>query len=138
MSQQTQATWRQGMAFEVEVDGHRFTVDAAPEQGGAGLGPKPKPLVLAGLAGCTGMDVVSILQKGRMKWDTFTVGVEGELSEAHPKIYRRIKIVYTFTGAELDAKKIERAVRLSRETYCGVSEMLRHAAEISHEIRLNP
>ena len=138
MKQETAAAWLSGMFFDVELDGHHFAIDAAEEHGGQNKGPKPKGLVLSALAGCTGMDVVAILNKMQMKWDSFSVGVEGELTEDHPKHYNRIKIIYTFTGAALDEKKIERAVRLSQDSYCGVSAMLRHAAEISHEIRLNP
>jgi putative redox protein len=138
MKHATHASWQQGMAFDVELDGHHFAIDAAAEHGGEDLGPKPKGLVLSGLAGCTGMDVVAILNKMRMPFDSLDVAVEGELTEEHPKHYDRITILYTFTGAELDEKKIEKAVRLSQESYCGVSAMLRHAAEIRHEIRLNP
>ena len=138
MNHATHASWQKGMAFKVELDGHHFEIDAAAEHGGENLGPKPKGLVLSGLAGCTGMDVVAILNKMRMPFDSFDVAVEGELTEEHPKHYNRITVVYTFTGTALDEKKIEKAVRLSQENYCGVSEMLKHAAEISHEIRLNP
>lgn len=138
MKHETVAAWLNGMFFDVELDGHHFAIDAAEEHGGQNKGPKPKGLVLSGLAGCTGMDVVAILTKMRMKWDSFSVGVEGELTEENPKYYDRIKIVYTFTGSELDREKIERAVRMSQDNYCGVTAMLKHAAEISYELRLNP
>jgi len=138
MKHETTATWQKGMSFDVALDGHTFAIDAAAEHGGENRGPKPKGLLLSALAGCTGMDVVSILGKMRMPFDSFNVRVEGALTEAHPKYYGDITLVYTFTGAELDEKKIEKAVRLSQENYCGVTEMLRHSAKISHQIRLNP
>lgn len=138
VTHETTATWTDGMAFNVALDGHTFAVDAVAEHGGRDRGPKPKGLVLSALAGCTGMDVVSILNKMRVPFDSFRVHVEGDLTDEHPKHYDRIKLVYTFTGDALDPKKIDRAVRLSQENYCGVTEMLRHVAEISHEIRLNP
>ena len=138
MKHETTASWQSGMSFDVELDGHHFAIDAAAEHGGENRGPKPKGLVLSGLAGCTGMDVVAILKKMRMPFDSFTVGVEGGLTEEHPKHYDDIKIVYTFTGDQLDEKKIDKAVKLSQDSYCGVSAMLKHAAKITHEVRLNP
>ncbi|ADN01140.1 OsmC family protein [Spirochaeta thermophila] len=125
------------MAFDVEVDGHTLTVDAHPEFGGKDAGPRPKNLLLAGLAGCTGMDVVSILGKMRMPYDSFTLHIEADLSEEHPKVFTRIHLVYAFTGDALDREKIEKAVRLSQEKYCGVSAMLGKTARITYEIRLD-
>lgn len=138
MKHETLVTWHSGMSFDVALDGHHFAVDAAPEHGGKGKGPKPKGLLLSGLAGCTGMDVVSILNKMKMPYDTFALGVEGELSEGHPLVYERIKIVYTFTGRDLDRAKIEKAVGMSLDKYCGVAAMLGRISELTHEIRLNP
>jgi len=131
---QTHITFKDGMAFDVELEGHTFPIDAAEQFGGRGLGPKPKGLLLSSLAGCTGMDVVSILGKMRMPFDSFAVDVTGELTDEHPKVYHKIHITYRFTGAELDAKKIEKAVRLSQETYCGVTAMLGKTAEITYDI----
>jgi putative redox protein len=126
------------MAFDVEVDGHRLTVDAEGEFGGQDRGPRPKPLVLSALGGCTAMDVVSILKKMRVPFDNFAVGVDGVLAEGHPKVYRSIRLTYTFTGDSLDREKIERAVQLSQTRYCAVSAMLQFTTDITHEIRLNP
>lgn len=133
-----QADWTDGLAFDVRIGAHSLTVDTVQESGGADSGPSPKRLLLAGLAGCTGMDVVSILGKMRMPMDSFRIEVEADQVETDPKIYEKIRIRYIFTGSALDRDKIERAVRLSQETYCGVSAMLEKAAEISWEILLNP
>ena len=130
--------WQQGMSFDVELNGHHFAIDADGQFGGEDRGPRPKALLLSALGGCTGMDVVSILNKMRMKWDSFSVAVDGDLTEEHPKHYNKINIVYTFTGPDLDQTKIEKAVKLSQDSYCGVSAMLNKAATITHEIVLNP
>lgn len=138
MSDSTEITWKDGMAFDIELEGRTIGVDAAEAFGGRGYGPKPKSLMLSALAGCTGMDVVSILRKMRMPFDGLHIKVDGDLTDEHPKVYHRIHLVYTFTGSELDPAKIERAVKLSQEQYCGVSAMLAKTAEITYEIKQNP
>lgn len=138
MSDSTEITWKDGMAFDVQLEGATFGIDADEKFGGHGYGPKPKGLVLSALAGCTGMDVVSILRKMRMPFDSFGIKIDGELTDEHPKVYHRIHIVYTFTGGELDTAKIERAVKLSQEQYCGVNAMLAKTADITYEIQRNP
>jgi len=80
------------------------------------------------------MDVISILGKMRVKPDYFNVEVSGELSDEHPKYYHKINIRYIFKGKDLPLEKLEKAVNLSQDRYCGVSEMLKRAAKITHEI----
>ncbi len=126
------------LSFDVELDGHHFNVDADAEFGGQDRGPKPKKLLLSALAGCTGMDVASILQKMRMPFDEFWLEVDGDLNDAKPSVYTSFKIRYCFRGQELDRAKIEKAVTLSQENYCGVSFMFRSFATIETEIVLNP
>jgi putative redox protein len=138
MTPTSQVTWQDGMAFDVEVDGHRLTVDAEEEFGGKDRGPRPKPLLLSALGGCTAMDVVSMLKKMRVPFDSFSVMVDGVLAEEHPKVYRSIRLTYTFTGEALDRSKIERAVELSQTRYCGVTAMVQFTTDITHEIKLNP
>ena len=132
----TTVAWQAGMAFAVELDGHSFTVDAKPEGGGADLGPRPKGLLLSALGGCTGMDVVSILTKMRVPLKGFRVEVEAPLTEEHPRVYSAIHIRYFFKGKDLPMDKLERAVQLSQERYCGVSAMLAKAAPVTQEIVL--
>jgi len=124
------------MAFEADVDNHKIVLDAIEEVGGKDRGPRPKPLTLASLGGCTGMDVVSMLGKMRVKFESFNISVDGELTEEHPKYYHKIKIIYSFKGDDLPYEKLEKAVNLSQDRYCGVSELLRKGAEISLEIRI--
>jgi putative redox protein len=126
--------WSGNMAFEAEVNGFKLALDADEKVGGNNTGPRPKPLILVALGGCTGMDVVSILGKMKVIPDYFNVEVSGELTEEHPKYYNKIHLRYIFRGNDLPLDKLEKAVTLSQEKYCGVSEMLRKAAVITHEI----
>lgn len=134
MSTKVNVTWKDDMAFEASVNGFNFMLDADERVGGQNQGPRPKPLTLVSLGGCTGMDVVSILNKMRVKPDFFDVEVEAEMTEEHPKYFHKIHIKYIFKGKDLPMDKLEKAVSLSQDRYCGVSEMLRKAAELSHEI----
>ena len=138
MPGQTQIVLKEGMAFDVHVGGHTCTFDADPQFGGHGYGPSPKSLVLSALAGCSGMDVVSILRKMQMPFDSFSVDVDGETATESPKVYTRIHITYIFTGSALDEAKIEKAVNLSLDKYCGVAAMLKRSAEITYRIVTNP
>lgn len=122
------------MAFEMDLDGHRFVTDTSVENGGNNLGPRPKQMLLAGLIGCTGIDVVSILNKMKVNLDGFNMQVEAESSEEHPKVYTSIHLTYIFKGKNLPKEKLERAVSLSQERYCGVSAMLKKAAPITYDI----
>jgi putative redox protein len=88
------------------------------------------------LAGCTGMDVVSVLKKMRVDYERFTVRVEGELTEEHPKHYISMHIIYEFKGNDLPLDKLQKAIDLSQERYCGVSASYRKAMKLTHEIKL--
>ena len=109
---QSKVSWKDGMAFEAELEGLRFGIDADPELGGRGLGPKPKGLLLTSLVGCTGMDVIAILAKMRLRPTRFEVSAEGMLADDHPRSFTRIVIRYQLEG-ELPPNKVDRAVRLS-------------------------
>lgn len=128
--------WQGDMAFEAELDGHKLIIDASPEVGGSDNGPRPKPLMLVALAGCTGMDVVSILKKMRVELNGLRVWVEAEMTEEHPKHYSAMKIIYEFKGKDLPMDKLEKAVNLSEERYCGVSAVYRKAMPVATEIRV--
>lgn len=128
--------WQGDMAFEADIDGQKVMIDAAPEVGGADKGPRPKPLMLVALAGCTGMDVVSILKKMRVELDGLRVWVEAEQTEEHPKHYSSMKVIYEFKGKDLPMDKLEKAVNLSEERYCGVSAVYKKAMPVSTEIRV--
>ena len=128
--------WLEKMAFESEINGHKIIIDAAPESGGEDRGPRPKPFMLAALAGCTAMDVISILKKMRVEPTHFRVKVEGDLTEEHPRHFTKMHVIYEFTGKDLPLDKLQKAVELSEERYCGVSAVYRKALELSSEIQV--
>ena len=125
------------MAFEAEINGHKITLDAEPQVGGEDKGPRPKPFMLTALAGCTAMDVISILRKMRVELTDFKVHVEGDMTEDHPKHYSKMHVIYEFWGKDLPKDKLERAIDLSQDAYCGVSAVYKKALEITHEIKIN-
>lgn len=136
VTEQVRINWLENMAFEAEVNGHKIMLDAAAAVGGENRGPRPKPLMLVALAGCTGMDVVSILKKMRVEVDGFNVLVEGDLTEEHPKQFSEMRVIYEFKGKDLPMDKLEKAVNLSEERYCGVSAMYKKAIGITTRIRI--
>ena len=125
------------MAFDVELSGHHFVIDTSEKFGGENSGPPPKSLLLAGLAGCTAMDVVSILKKQKITDYDFEVEADTELTDTHPKVFKNIELIYRFRGKELPEDRIKRAVELSMDKYCGVTAMLRKNSEISYRIILD-
>lgn len=129
--------WKEGLAFKAQLDGFDFIIDGTPEAGGKNLGPRPKGLTLVSLAGCTAMDVISILGKMRVTVKTFRVETEALLADEHPKKFLTIKVIYTFTGAGIDPNALRKAIALSEEKYCGVRATLAPTVAISHEIVLN-
>lgn len=128
--------WQKGMSFEAEVNGFKLMLDASTEHGGSNKGPRPKPLMMVALAGCTAMDVVSILKKMRVEPDDLNIRVEGDLTEEHPKQFTKMHIIYEFSGKDLPIAKLEKAISLSQERYCGVSASYTKAMEITYEIVL--
>ena len=127
--------WLDGLGFETDLEGHRMVLDGHPDSGGKGRGPSPKILLLLSLAGCTGMDVVSILKKMKVENYKLRIEVENEKTEEHPVIYKKIHLKYIFHLEDESKKdKVEKAVNLSQERYCGVSAMLKEASELTYEI----
>ena len=128
--------WIDGMAFESEVNGHKIVIDAVKSVGGNDRGPRPKPLMLLALAGCTGMDLVSLMNKMRVEYDSLNIIVEGDLTEDHPKHFTKLKVIYEISGKNINLNKVEKAVAMSKEKYCGVSYSLKQAMEIEYEIKI--
>lgn len=125
--------WKSKMAFDSQIDNHTVRIDTGGELGDD-TGPSPKKLLLASLAGCTGMDVVSLLEKMRVPIDGFEMDIDADLTDEHPKVYSEIRLVYRFYGKDLKKDKIEKAIQLSQDKYCGVSEMLRKNCPIIYSI----
>lgn len=131
------ARWVEGMAFIGESgSGHAIVMDGAPEYGGRNLGIRPMEMLLIGMAGCTGFDVVNILKKGREPITGCDVSVEAERAAEDPKVFTKLHLHYRISGRGLSAAKAERAVALSKEKYCSASIMLGATAQISHEIEI--
>jgi putative redox protein len=128
--------WTGDLSFETEVNGHRLVMDARTETGGKDTGPRPKPLMMVALAGCTGMDVASLLKKMRIEVESFNIRIEGEMTETHPKQFISMHVIYSFKGKDLPMDKLKRAVELSQETYCGVSATYKKAMKLSYEIKV--
>jgi len=130
------SSWKSGLKFESQIDNHIVKIDASKENGGDDLGPSPKKLLLSSLAGCTGIDVVSILNKMKVEYTEFFIEVEANLTEEHPKVYDKMHVLFVFKGKNLPLDKIEKAVELSQNKYCGVSEMFKKFLDLSYEIKL--
>ena len=136
MKEAIQMKWTGGMAFEADVDNYTIMLDAKPEHGGKVRGPRPKPLMMVALAGCTGMDVISLLNKMRIEVEDFNIVVEGELTEEHPKHYTSMHIIYEFKGKDLPPDKLKKAIELSQDKYCGVSAVYKRVLNLTYEIKL--
>lgn len=135
---QVNVKWTGGMAFSGETgSGHQVMMDARADVGGQDLGPRPTELLLVGLGGCTGMDVVSILKKMRVPFDRFEMEIEGDESTEHPKRYTDFRLVYRLWGDQVPVDRYLRAVRLSQETYCSVSALFRLGARVQYRCELN-
>ncbi len=117
--------------------GHQVPMDTKKIVGGLETAGAPMEMVLQALMGCTAMDVVSILKKMKVDYDSFEVHETNEKAEAHPKIFTKIHLIFKFEGVDLDREKLKKAVYLSKDRYCSVSAMLKPTVEISHEIILN-
>jgi putative redox protein len=136
MKKQINVTWQDSMKFETTIDGHKLTLDASEDVGGHNEGYRPKTLMMVALAGCTGMDVVSILAKMRVELTYFNLRIEAEINDEHPKKYNAMKVIYEFKGNDIDYSKVEKAVNLSIEKYCGVNANYRDAMKMSYEIKI--
>jgi putative redox protein len=119
-------TLKDGMAFDVAIEDHHFTIDAHAEVGGQGLGPPPKALMLSALAGCASMDIVSILRKM----------ASADLTTDHPRTFVGMTVLVTVTG-DVPVSKLWKAVALSRDRYCGVAAMLKAHGPIHYIVELN-
>ena len=126
-----------GITFAGKTDSnHWITVDGPENFGGSNAGISPKELLLISLAGCTASDVVSILQKKRVKLDDFEINISAEMTEEHPKVFTKIDLEYVFYGDNIAEKDVERSIELSQTTYCGVTAMLEKAMVINHSYRI--
>lgn len=126
------AVYNKGMSFTSHIDGHKVVTDSNSE--GISDGPSPKRLMLASLAGCTGIDVVSILDKMKVKFSDFSIEVSAQLTEEHPRIYKNVQVIYKIKMDKADQVKMEKAVKLSEEKYCGVNAMFKSFTTVENTI----
>ncbi|OYX27627.1 MAG: osmotically inducible protein OsmC [Flavobacteriales bacterium 32-35-8] len=134
MSLHITTTWLGNMKFEsTNPSGHNLFIDAGPENGGNSEGYRPKALMLSALAGCSGLDVASLIKKMKLEVADFKIEIDANLTEEDPKYYDKVAMHFHFSGSDLNEKKLQRAVDLSVEKYCGVMEMFRQFSELKVE-----
>lgn len=134
MTNKIEVNWKGQMLFESVAPEGSVLIDAAEEVGGQGKGLRPKAMMLSALAGCTAMDIASLLKKMRAEVKDFKISAEANLTDEHPKYYDKVKVIYDFYGGDFKKDKIEKAIQLSVDRYCGVMEMFRQFSEVSTEI----
>jgi putative redox protein len=133
----TRVEWKGGMSFEaVTPSGHAVVMDARKDHGGADNGASPMELLLVALAGCTGMDVVSILEKKKQSPESFMMELEADRRADHPRAYTEIRIKYIFKGGAVTEEGAKRAIELSEEKYCSVAATLKGAAKINYSFEI--
>lgn len=126
--------WQGGLTFESDNPSGKLVTMDTDVEGEERKGLSPKAMMLSSLAGCSALDVISILDKMNEEIDDFKIEVFGELTDEHPRFYHSVVVDYHFYGTDLNKKKCERAVDLSVEKYCGVMEMFRQFAKIETSI----
>ena len=124
-------TLADGMHFVGNIEGFRTDLDADESVGGMGAGPQPPRLLLLATAGCTAMDVISILRKKRQQVSSLNVVVQGSRAEQHPKVYTQIDVLYRVRGQNVDPRAVARAIELSETRYCPVMAMLSKVAQVT-------
>lgn len=130
-------TWVRGLQFvSYEKSKHAIVIDTSEAGGGFGTGNGPMDLVLEALAGCSAMDVVSILLKKRQKLTGFQIEAEGVRAEEHPRVFTKIHLKYIVEGQGISEKAVRDAIELSKDKYCSVSAMLAKTAKITYDIDL--
>ena len=125
----TVTTWKAKHEFESRHDQNIIQLDGSKENGFS-----PKALLLSGLAGCSGIDVVDILEKMRVEFSAFTIDTEAEQTEEHPKVFKEILITYRLKIASENEDKVRKAIELSLEKYCGVSAMLKKNSPVNYKL----
>jgi putative redox protein len=139
MAEQMTATVKlgTGMQFDAEAgSGHHVTLDATDHGGGQNAGFRPMELLLVGLGGCTGMDVISILRKKRQQVTGYEVHVSGIRAEENPMVFVEITVEHLVTGHHIQPEAVARAIQLSEERYCGAGAMLGKVAHLTHTFRI--
>ncbi len=129
--------WAGKASFEGKSEsGHTVVMDGSPDIGGENRGPRPMELLLLGMGGCTSIDVMLILGKGRQDVTDCVAHIDAERAPAEPKVFTKIHVHFVVSGRGLDPKRVEKAIHLSAEKYCSASIMLGKTATITHDFEI--
>jgi len=136
MQYQIQTRWTgKDLGFTADIEGYKLDMDSSSEN--TAQGASPKRLMLASLLGCTGMDVISLLQKMRVPAEEFSIEATAPLTEEHPKVFESVHLVYRVKGTGIKRDKVEKAIDLSQTRYCGVSIMLKKHCPVTWELEID-
>jgi len=125
----TVTTWKRGHEFEADHEGNTIRIDGEKKNGHG-----PKALLLSGLAGCSGIDVVDILGKMKIEFSDFVIEAEAELAAEHPKVFTSVHITYKMKTDIGNEERVKKAIDLSLEKYCGVSAMLQKNSPVNYTL----
>ena len=129
--------WIENVTFLGETEsGHCLVMDGAAEAGGRNLGPRPMETVLVGTGACSAFDVIMILKKGREAVKDCVVELSAERAGSDPKVFTKIHFHFIVTGTGLNPGKVERAIKLSADTYCSATAMLAKTANVTHDFEI--
>ena len=123
--------WKKGHEFTSHQDHNTIQIDGSRKNG-----ISPKSLLLSGLAGCSGIDVVDILTKMKVKFSNLEIDAEATLTDKNPKVFKHIQLIFQLKTAKENKIKVKKAIDLSLEKYCGVSAMLSKSTEIDYSIEI--
>ncbi len=129
----TTTVWKHGQAFRSQLGDNFFDIDGNRQEG-----PNPKALLLSGLAACSGIDVVDILEKMRIPFQGLEIDAQTEQTDEHPRVFKEIMVTYKLRIDEQYRPKVIKAIELSLGKYCGVSAMLRKNSEINYQLEILP
>lgn len=136
MSHKITTHWKGGLTFESDnPSGRTVVMDTVIEGQSERFGLSPKAMMLSSIAGCSGLDVIQILDKMKVEIADLKIEVLGQLTDEHPKYYHTVTVDYHFYGYDLNQEKCKKAVQLSVEKYCGVLEMFRRFADVKTTIQ---
>ena len=127
----TITTWKKKHRFDSKQDKNEIQLDGDKENGFG-----PKALLLSGLAGCSGIDVVDILEKMRVEFSDFSIITEAEQTDEHPRVFKNIMITYRINTSAENEEKVIKAIDLSLEKYCGVSAMLKKNSPVNYKLEI--
>lgn len=134
----THTQYTGGLSFSTQIDNHQIITDSGAADGGQNAGPSPKKLMLASLAGCTGIDIAMILNKMKVEFKDLSIDINADLTNTTAQTYSAVHLIYRVSIDPFNQHKMNRAVQLSEEKFCGVMHMFRKFAKVTHEVQFLP